>query len=78
MPDKVITPMHHRLTTKSWLQYDMLWEDYLQKRILEGKKNGNLQKDLGELILLRQFIAMEAIPYTIEMVENAIEMGRKV
>jgi SNF2 family DNA or RNA helicase len=36
------------------------------------------QKDLVELILLRQFIAQQAIPYTIEMVENAIEMGRKV
>ena len=78
MPDKVITPMHHRLTNKSLVQYEMLWEDYLEKRIVEGKKNGNLQKDLVELILLRQFIAMEAIPHTIEMVENAIEMGRKV
>ena len=45
---------------------------------LLGKKNGNLQKDLVELILLRQFIAEAAIPHTIEMVENAIEMGRKV
>ena len=78
MPDKVITPMHHRLTTKGWIEYEALWEDYLQKRILDGKRNGNLQKDLVELILLRQFIAMQAIPYTIEMVENAIEMGRKV
>ena len=30
------------------------------------------------MILLRQFIAAQAIPYTIEMAENAIEMGRKV
>jgi SWI/SNF-related matrix-associated actin-dependent regulator 1 of chromatin subfamily A len=43
-----------------------------------GKKTSETQKDLVELILLRQFIANEAIPYTIEMVENAIEMGRKV
>ena len=78
MPDKVITPMYHRLTTKGWSQYEALWEEYLEKRILEGKKNGSLQKDLVELVLLRQFIAMEAIPQTIEMVENAIEMGRKV
>jgi len=78
MPDKVVTPMHHRLTLKSWSEYEMLWEAYLEKRIAEGKRNGNLQKGLVELIILRQFIAMEAIPYTIEMVENAIEMGRKV
>ena len=78
MPDKVITPMYHRLDTKELREYEQLWEDYLEKRTLEGKKNGNLQKDLVELILLRQFIAKIAIPYTIEMAENAIEMGRKV
>ncbi len=78
MPDKVITPMYHKLTTKGWVRYEALWEEYLEKRVIEGKKNGNLQKDLVELVLLRQFIAMEAIPATIEMVENAIEMGRKV
>lgn len=78
MPDKVITPMYHRLDPKELREYEQLWEDYLEKRTLEGKKNGNLQKDLVELILLRQFIAKIAIPYTIEMAENAIEMGRKV
>ncbi len=77
MPDKVITPMYHQLSKKGWSQYDALWDEYLEKRKLEGKK-GALQKDLVELILLRQFIAMQAIPETIEMVENAIEMGRKV
>ena len=78
MPDKVITPMHHMLDRKGFKQYELLWEEYLEKRKLEGKKTNDLQKDLVELILLRQFIALEAIPYTIEMAENAIEMGRKV
>jgi len=78
MPDKVITPMYHVLDKKEWSQYENLWEEYLLKRTSEGKRNGNLQKDLVELILLRQFIAAAAIPHTIEMVENAIDMGRKV
>jgi SWI/SNF-related matrix-associated actin-dependent regulator 1 of chromatin subfamily A len=78
MPDKVITPMYHRLNIKEWVGYENLWGEYLQKRTSEGKRNGSLQKDLVELILLRQFIAAAAIPYTIEMVENAIDMGRKV
>ena len=78
MPDKVITPMYYELDSKGRKEYEQLWEDYLQRRLLEGKKNGNIQKDLVELVLLRQFIAAQAIPYTIEMVENAIEMGRKV
>ena len=78
MPDKVMTPMHHVLDKKGLKNYELLWEQYMEKRKLEGKKTNELQKDLVELILLRQFIALEAIPYTIEMVENAIEMGRKV
>ena len=78
MPDKVITPTYHKLSDKEWKEYDQLWDDYLLKREAAGKTSGNLQKDLVELILLRQFIAAMAIPHTIEMVENAIEMGRKV
>ena len=78
MPDKVMTPMHHILDKKGLKDYDLLWEQYTEKRKLEGKKTNELQKDLVELILLRQFIANQAIPYTIEMAENAIEMGRKV
>ena len=78
MPDKVMTPMHHILDKKGLKDYDLLWEQYMEKRKLEGKKTNELQKDLVELILLRQFIANQAIPYTIEMAENAIEMGRKV
>lgn len=78
MPDKVVTPMYHVLDKKGQKQYELLWEEYLEKRRLEGKKTNDLQKDLVELILLRQFIALEAMPYTIEMAENAIEMGRKV
>lgn len=78
MPDKVITPMHHLLDSKQQTQYNYLWEDYIIAKKLLGKKVREEQKDLVELILLRQFIAQQAIPYTIEMAENAIEMGRKV
>lgn len=78
MPDKVITPMHHLLDSKQKAQYEYLWEDYLLAKKAAGKRVREEQKDLVELILLRQFIAQQAVPYTIEMVENAIEMGRKV
>ena len=78
MPDKVVTPMYQTLDKKGWAEYDKLWEGYVTKRILEDKKTNEEQKSLVELILLRKFIAAQAIPYTIEMAENAIEMGRKV
>jgi SWI/SNF-related matrix-associated actin-dependent regulator of chromatin subfamily A-like protein 1 len=78
MPDKVITPMYQKLDKKGRAEYEKLWDDYILQKIEDGKRVNNLQKDLVELILLRQFIAAQAIPYTIELAENAIEMGRKV
>ena len=78
MPDKVVTPMYQQLDKKGWVEYNKLWDEYVTKRILEEKKTNEEQKSLVELILLRKFIAAEAISYTIEMAENAIEMGRKV
>ena len=78
MPDKVITPMYQKLDANGLIEYEKLWDDYVEKRTLLGKKTNELQKDLVELILLRQYIAAQSIPYTIELVENAIEMGRKV
>jgi len=78
MPDKVVTPMYQQLDKKGWNEYNELWDEYVTKRILEDKKTNEEQKSLVELILLRKFIAAQAIPYTIEMAENAIEMGRKV
>ncbi len=78
MPPKTVTPTYHKLSPKSIKKYEELWDEYLVKRAKEGKKTADLQKDLVELILLRQFIAMEAIPSTVEMVENAIDQGHKV
>ena len=78
MPDKVVTPMYHLLDSKQQAQYEYLWEEYILAKKAIGKKVREEQKDLVELILLRQFIAQQAIAYTIEMVENAIEMDRKV
>lgn len=77
MPDKVIIPVYHELTNKSWREYELLWDEYLEKRKLE-KKRGVVERNLVELILLRKFIAMEAIPETIEIAETALEMDKKV
>jgi len=78
MPDKTITTMYHDLSKRGWSEYENLWEEYLEKKAAEGKRGGNLNKDLVELGLLRKFIAMEAIPKTIELAEDAIEQGQKV
>lgn len=75
LPPKIITPLLHELTNRQWLKYDSLWEEYLELRKEKGKK-GSIQRDLVELGLLRKYIAMEAIPYTIEMVDNILDQNK--
>ena len=53
-----------------------MWEEYLAQRKIDGKK-GNPARDLVEMTLLRTFIAMETVPYTIEKTEEAIEHNKK-
>jgi SWI/SNF-related matrix-associated actin-dependent regulator 1 of chromatin subfamily A len=77
MPDKIIVPTHQELSASEYIEYESLWEEYLIKRA-EEKKIGTPDRDLVELILLRQFIALKAVPHTIEMAEDIIENGGKV
>lgn len=78
MPEKIVSPMYHKMDKSAIKRYEDLWDEYIQKKISEGKRVGHLQKDLVELILLRQFIALEAIQHTIEMADNVVESGNKL
>ena len=77
MPKKVVIPIYHELSDKAKKEYDQLWDNYLIER-KKKKKRGTIDRDLVEVILLRKFIAMETIPETIELVNNALEMDKKV
>ena len=74
LPDKLITPIYLELQNVDG--YKNVWEEYLQQRKIDGKK-GNPARDLVEMTLLRTFIAMETVPYTIEKVEEALELNKK-
>lgn len=75
LPEKLITPVYLELQNVGG--YQNVWDEYLNKRKLDGKK-GNPAKDLVETTLLRTFIAMETVPYTIEKTEEALELNKKV
>ncbi len=77
MPDRVITPLYHKLNNKQLAEYESLWENYLIERQNLNKK-GTPDKQLVELILLRKFMSMVNIQNTIELTKNAIEEGHKV
>lgn len=72
LPEKTITPVIQELTEQEWKEYDNLWDEYMERRKEEGKK-GDPNKDLVELTLLREFIAMKAIPYTTGLVDDILE-----
>jgi len=77
MPEKNIAPIYYKFNNRQLRDYENLWEEYLEERILL-KKRGNPARDMVELGLLRKFVAMETIPNTIELVENILEQGNKV
>lgn len=78
MPDKTIIQHYHKLSKRAVKEYEALWDDYIEKRAEEGKRTNVLTRDIVELGLLRKFIAMESIPYTVELAQEAIEQGQKV
>ena len=77
MPDKTIIPVYNEFDKQGWADYESLWEEYLIER-KKKRKSGNVERDLVELILLRKFVAMQAIDNTVETAINAIEQGQKV
>jgi len=77
MPEKNISPTYHKFTDKQWDTYNELWEEYLVER-KKKKKRGEPDRDLVELGLLRKFVAMQAIPETIDLAEDIIEQENKV
>jgi len=77
MPEKTISLHDYELNRMERREYNMLWDEYIEERKAAGK-SVNIQRDLTELILLRQFIAMNMIPNTIELAEEAIEQSHKV
>lgn len=74
LPEKLITPVYLELENVDG--YKNVWNEYIEQRKLDGKK-GNPAKDLVEMTLLRTFIAMETVPYTIEKTEEALELNKK-
>ncbi len=77
MPEKTITNVFHKLDDSSFKEYDRIWDEYLLER-KALKKKGTVSREMTESLFLRKFIAMQSIPHTIEMVNNAIEQGEKV
>ena len=76
LPSKTIREIYYDLTEKERKEYALVWEEYVEKKKLEGQNSFN--KDLTELILLRQFISKKMVSRTIEFINDKLEDDKKV
>lgn len=74
LPDKIITPVYLRLKSK---EYEALMGEYYDWYDKNGDSD-SLTLQFTKLTKVRQVIAEEKVPSTIEICENIIEQGKKV
>ena len=77
LPKKTVREIYRELTPKQKAEYDKLWKEYEEeKKTLDPEKE--LNKDLLEGAIYRQYLSNEMIPHTIELTDRAIAKGEKV
>ena len=74
LPDKIITPVYLELKSK---EYEKEIGDYLEWENNESEKK-TLAIRLSKLMMARQIIAESKLESTYELIDNAIEQGKKV
>jgi SWI/SNF-related matrix-associated actin-dependent regulator 1 of chromatin subfamily A len=74
LPDKIITPVYLRLKSK---EYEALMGEYYDWYDKNGESD-SLTLQFTKLTKVRQVIAEEKVPSTIEICENIVEQGKKV
>jgi SNF2 family DNA or RNA helicase len=74
LPEKTITPVFLELTNK---MYDEELEEFM-KITSDNKNNETISVTLNRLMKIRQLISYEKIPYTCELIDKCLELGKKV
>ena len=75
LPEKIITPIYLRLKSK---KYEELVGEYYEWFDKNPDESRSLTVQFNKLMKVRQVIAEEKILNTIEVVENILELGKKV
>ena len=76
--EKTVITKEYDLNDKQKEEYDKLWGDYLEAQKLAGNEDVEQYKDLVEGMLVRQYLAMEMIPNTIELADSKLNYDEKV
>jgi len=78
MVNKDIQTRYYDLTPAQKKRYDELWEEYVSAQQELGNEDSEDYRQLVEGMLVRQYLAKEMIPNTIQLVDEKIEDDEKV
>lgn len=78
MVDKNIITKTYDLTESQRVEYERLWQEYLDAQIERGNEDSEQYRQLVEGILVRQYLAKQMVDNTIKLVDNMLEEGGKV
>ena len=75
LPEKIINPVYLRLKSR---EYENLMGEYFDWFRNNREESSSLTVQFSKLMKVRQVIAEEKVPQTIELAENILEQGKKV
>ena len=78
MVDKNIITKTYDLTELQRVEYERLWQEYLDAQTEQGNEDSEQYRQLVEGILVRQYLAKQMVDNTIKLVDNMLEEGGKV
>lgn len=78
MVNKYLDTRYYDLNEEQKKEYERLWDEYVAAQEENGDNTNEEYRQLVEGTLVRQFLAREMVPNTIELVNDYIEDGEKV
>ena len=78
MVNKSLDTRYYDLDERQKEEYDRLWDEYVEAQEENGDNTNEEYRQLVEGTLVRQFLAREMVPNTIELANDYIEDGEKV
>ena len=78
MVNKSVITRYYDLSDAQMQRYEELWDEYVLAQQEQGNEDSEDYRQLVEGILVRQYLAKEMIPNTIQLVDEKIEDGEKV
>lgn len=78
MVDKNVITKTYDLSDTQRVEYDKLWQEYVNAQTEQGNDNSEQYRQLVEGMLVRQYLAKQMVDNTIKLVDNMLEEGGKV